>query len=153
MNKLRLLIVEDRSQDIDSFKDDLEDYKSDTERDIDPIICQKSDDALEKLDNSIDGAIVDLRLGNQGGAGNQFIKEIERSFFRIPIFIFTANPQHIDESLEGVEVHIKGDINYYELLDRFWNIYETGLTDIMGSRGKMETHLSDVFKRKYIPPN
>ena len=151
MSKLRLLIVEDRPQDIDSFKDDLEDYKSDTERNIDPIICRTSQKALEKLDNSIDGAIVDLKLGNQGGAGNQFIKEIERSFFRIPIFIFTANPQHIDDSLEGVEIHIKGEINYYEILDRFWNIYETGLTHIMGGRGKMEEFLSEVFKRNIFP--
>ena len=105
----------------------------------------------KELDSSIDGAIVDLKLGNQGGAGNQFIKEIERSFFRIPIFIFTANPRHIDDSLEGVEIHIKGDIGYYELLDRFWNIYETGLTHIMGSRGKWKKLLSDVFKRNIFP--
>ena len=151
MNKLRLLIVEDREQDIDSFRDDLEDYKSNTERDIDPIVCKTSEDALEKLDSSIDGAIIDLRLGNQGGAGNQFIKEIERSFFRIPIFIFTANRSDIDDSLEGVKVFIKGDIGYYELLDRFWDIYETGLTHIMGSRGEMEKLLSEVFKKNIFP--
>ena len=93
---------------------------------------------MEKLDSSIGGAIIDLRLGNQGGAGNQLIKEIERSFFRIPIFIFTANPGDIDHSLEGVEVHIKSDIGYYDLIDRFWDIYETGLTHIMGGSGEME---------------
>ena len=151
MNKLRLLIVEDREQDIDSFRDDLEDYKSNTERDIDPIVCKTSEDALEKLDSSIDGAIVDLRLGNQGGAGNQFIKEIEGSFFRIPIFIFTAKPSDVDESIEGVEVYTKGDIGYYELLDRFWDIYETGLTHIMGGRGEMERVLSEVFKKNIFP--
>ena len=151
MNKLRLLIVEDREQDIDSFRDDLEDYKSNTERDIDPIVCKTSEDALKKLDSSIDGAIVDLRLGNQGGAGNQFIKEIEGSFFRIPIFIFTAKPSDVDKSIEGVEVYTKGDIGYYELLDRFWDIYETGLTHIMGGRGEMERVLSEVFKKNIFP--
>ena len=143
--------MEDREQDIDSFRDDLEDYKSNTERDIDPIVCKTSEDALKKLDSSIDGAIVDLRLGNQGGAGNQFIKEIEGSFFRIPIFIFTAKPSDVDESIEGVEVYTKGDIGYYELLDRFWDIYETGLTHIMGGRGEMERVLSEVFKKNIFP--
>lgn len=143
--------MEDREQDIETFREMLEEYKSNTKRDIDPIVCQKSDDALEKLDNSIDGAIIDLRLGNQVGAGNQLIEDIRRSFFRIPIFIFTANEGDIDDSLEGVKVFIKGDIGYYELLDLFWDIYETGLTDIMGSRGEMETHLSDVFKKNIFP--
>ena len=151
LNKLRLLIVEDRPMDIDSFKDDLEDYRSDTERDIDPIICRTSQKALEELDNSIDGAIVDLKLGNEGGEGNKFIKEIEKSFFRIPIIIFTANPRHIDDSIDGVEVFIKGDIGYYDLLDRFWDIYETGLTHIMGGRGEMERLLSQVFKTNIFP--
>ena len=151
MNNLRLLVVEDREQDIETFRKMLEDYKSNMERDIDPIICRTSQEALEKLDSSIDGAIIDLRLGNQSGAGNQLIKEIERSFFRIPIFIFTANRSDIDDSLEGVKVFIKGDIGYYELLDRFWDIYETGLTHIMGGRGEMEKLLSEVFKKNIFP--
>ena len=151
MNKLRLLIVEDREKDIERFGKMLEEYKSNTNRDIDPIVCKTSDEALEKLDNSIDGAIIDLRLRNQVGAGNQLIKEIGRSFFRIPIFIFTANRGDIDYSLEGVEIHIKGDIGYYELLDRFWDIYETGLTHIMGGTGEMEKFLSEVFKRNIFP--
>lgn len=151
MNKLRLLIVEDREQDIETFREMLEDYKSNTKRDIDPIVCQTSQEALEKLNSSIDGAIIDLRLGNQGGAGNQLIKDIEGSFFRIPIFIFTANPGDIDNSLKGVKVFIKGNIGYYELLDLFWDIYETGLTHIMGGKGKMEKLLSKVFKENIFP--
>ena len=41
MNKLRLLLVEDRDQDIDTFRKMLEEYKSKTKRDIDSIVVQK----------------------------------------------------------------------------------------------------------------
>ena len=154
MNKLRLLVVEDREQDITTFRDMLEEYKDNTKRDIDPIECRTSEEAeeaLENLDGSFDGAIIDLKLGDLDDEGNQLIKKIEKSFFRIPIFIFTARPSDVDESIEGVEVYTKGEIGYYDLIDRFWNIYETGLTHIMGGRGKMERVLSEVFKKNIFP--
>ena len=151
MNKLRLLIVEDRDQEIATFENMREEYRQDMKRDIDSIECKTAQEALEKLDSSFHGAIIDLKLGPQGGDGNQLIKEIERSFFRIPIFIFTARPYDVDRSIKGVEVHTKGDIGYYELIDRFWDIYETGLTHIMGGTGEMEELLSKVFKNNIFP--
>ena len=154
MSKLRLLVVEDRAQDITTFRDVLEEYKDDTKRDIDPIECGTSEEAekaLENLDGSFDGAIIDLKLGNLDDEGNELIRKIGKSFFRIPIFIFTARPSDVDESIEGVEVYIKGEIGYYELLDRLWNIYETGLPHIMGGRGEMERVLSEVFKKNIFP--
>ena len=78
-------------------------------------------------------------------------KRLEDRFSVSQFFIFTANRGDIDYSLEGVEIHLKGDFGYYELLDRVWNIYETGLTHIMGSRGKMEELLSKVFKKNIFP--
>ena len=154
MNKLRLLFVEDSPQDIETFRDMLGEYKDETKRDIDPVECITSDqaeEALENLDGSFDGAIIDLKLGDRGDEGNKLIKKIEKSFFRIPIFIFTARPSNVDESVEGVEVYTKGEIDYYGLLDRIWSIYETGLTHIMGGRGKMEKVLSKVFKKNIFP--
>lgn len=149
MSKLRLLIVEDNEQDLESFRDDLEDYTHEKQCDIDLVECKRLEEALNTLDNSFDGAIIDLRLDAQGDEGNQVVKKIAESFFRIPIAIFTANPGNWDDDLNEkimlIDVFIKGEIENYELLDRFWEIYNTGLTRIMGGRGVIEKNLSKVF--------
>ena len=155
MNQLRLLIVEDYEQDLENCREDVEDYKRDKERTIDLLECKTLDEAKKKLDNSFDGAIIDLKLTPQGDEGNRVIEKIEESFFRIPIAIFTGNPGNIDDNLNEkimlLGVFIKGEMRYYDLLDQFWDIYDTGLTRIMGGRGEIEKLLSKVFLENLLP--
>ena len=156
MNTLRLLIVEDVEQELESFRDDLEDYIREKERDIDLVECKTLEDALDKLDNSFDGAIIDLKLANhRTNEGNQVVEKIRESFFRIPIAIFTGNPGEWDHGLDGkimlIKVFTKGETEHYELLDRFWDIYDSGLTRIMGGRGKIEGILNEVFLNNLQP--
>ena len=40
---------------------------------------------------------------------------------------------------------------YADLLDRFWKIYETGLTRILGGRGVIEERLGNVFHNNLLP--
>ena len=149
MSKLRLLIVEDDEQDLVACRDSVERYVDEKNRDIELVECKTLDEALELLDNSFDGAIIDLKLADEGDEGNQVIKKIEESFFRIPIAIFTADPGNSDYTLNQkimlLDVFQKRETQYNELLDRFWDIYDTGLTHIMGSRGLIEQRLNEVF--------
>ena len=155
MSKLRLLIVEDNAQELETFRDIIDDYKIDNERDIDPVECKTLEKALETLDNSFDGAIIDVKLADQGDEGNQLVEKIIESFFRIPIAIYTANPGNWDEDLNEkimlIDVFIKGETEYSEILDKLWDIYHTGLTRIMGGRGKIETTLNQVFLKNLKP--
>ena len=156
MNKLRLLIVEDDNQELESFKDDLADYTQEKKRDIDLVACQTLEEALNTLDNSFDGAIIDLKLVNhRSNEGNQVVEKIRESFFRIPIAIFTGNPGEWDHDLNEkiilIDVFTKGEIGHYELLDKFWEIYNTGLTHIMGGRGLIEQTLSEVSLTNLFP--
>ena len=155
MKKLRLLIVEDVEQELESFRDDLQDYTHEKKCYIDLVECETLKEALDKLDNSFDGAIIDLKLADQGDEGNQVVEKIVESFFRIPIAILTGNPGNWDDNLNQktmlIDVFIKGEIGNYELLDRFWEIYDTGLTRIMGSRGLIEQRLSEVFLKNLLP--
>ena len=149
MSKLRLLIVEDDEQDLEACRDSVERYVDEKNRDIELVECKTLDEALELLDNSFDGAIIDLKLAAGGNEGNQVIKKIEESIFRIPIAIFTANPGNSDYTLNQkimlLGVFQKRETQYDELLDRFWDIYDTGLTHIMGGRGLIEQRLNEVF--------
>ena len=150
MNKLRILIVEDEEQDLSTCRDSVERYIDEKNRAIELVECKTLDEALEQLDNSFDGAIIDLTLGDEDDAGDQVIEEIRKSFFRIPIFIFTGRDT-LNQSIEGIEVFTKDEFTYYNLLDKFWDIYDTGLTRIMGGRGEIEKLLSKVFLENLLP--
>ena len=152
MSALRLLIVEDDEQDLTTCRDTVERYRGETNRDIELVEYRNIDDALEGVDSTFDGAIVDLKLGNQGDEGNQIIRRVSESFLRIPIAIFTGNPDNLNATdIENIGIFIKGEATYDEVLDRFWSIYDTGLTRILGGRGIIEENLNRVFLKNLLP--
>ena len=153
MNVFRLLFVEDDEQDIATCRDAVLRYKDEKQRDVDLVECKNIEEAFSKLDNSIDGAIIDLKLGDQGDEGNEVLKRIEESHFRILVFILTGTPDNTYRDLPHIEIFKKGDpgSRYADLLDRFWGIYDTGLTRIMGGRGQIENNLINIFHYHLIP--
>ena len=50
-----------------------------------------------------------------------------------------------------IDVVRKRDVNHNKILDIFWDIYSTGLTHIMGGRGKIEKTLNQVFLQNLKP--
>ena len=151
MSTFRLLVVEDEEQELQTCRNSVEIYMDEKERTIDMVACKTVDEALKTLDNSFDGAIIDLRLADQGNEGNQVIEEIEGSFFRIPVAILTGTPDNARDDLTYIGVFTKGEIKYKELFDHFWRIYDTGITRIMGGRGLIEERLSEVFRKNLLP--
>ena len=149
MKPLRILIAEDYEQDLETFRETVEIYGEEKDRDIELVECTNLDEALKKLDDSFDGVIIDLKLANEGDEGNQIIKKIQESFSKIPIAIFTGNPSNSDDALNDRVLHLgvfrKGETRYEELLDRFWEIYNGGLTPIMGGRGTTSPDLTRVL--------
>ena len=153
MNVFRLLFVEDDQQELKSCEDAVEIYKREKRRKIDLVPCENIEEASSKLDNSIDGAIIDLKLGEQGDEGNEVLRRINASHFRILVFILTGTPDNTNRDLPHIEIFKKGDpgSGYADLLDRFWGIYESGLTRIMGGRGQIENNLIKIFHYHLIP--
>ena len=152
MSRLRLLIVEDNEQDLATCRDTVKRYGEENRRSIELEEFRNIDDALRGVDNTFDGAIVDLNLGIQGDEGNQIIRKISESFLRIPIAIFTGNPDNLNEAdIENIGIFIKGEATYDEVFDRFWSIYDTGLTRILGGRGIIEENLNQVFLKNLLP--
>ena len=145
MSELRILLVEDDERDLERCRRDLNRYKVTKQRDITLVECETLDDVLVELKNSFDGAIIDLKLTPLGKEGNQAIRHIRESLFRIPIFIYTADSKVWDKSVTGIEVFLKPDTKYYDLLDKFCETYDTGFTRILGGGGKIEELLGKVF--------
>ena len=151
MDSIKLLIVEDNDGDIADCRDAVVMYQEKKKRNVELVECKSVDKALKALDNSFDGAIIDLKLADQGDEGNQVIEEIEKSFFRIPVAIFTGTPANVSDDFIYIGVFTKGEIAYKELFDRFWKIYDTGITRILGGRGLIEERLSEVFRKNLLP--
>ena len=153
MSAFKLLMVEDEELDIDSCRDTIERYQDEQNREIELVDCKTVAEALEKLDNNntFDGAIIDLNLGKSVEDGTDVIKEINKACFRIPIVILTGTPDEVDSDILVVATYTKGETKYTEIFNKLWDIYDTGLTRIMGGRGTMEKTLETVFRKNLLP--
>ena len=153
MSGIKLLVVEDDPQDIGVCRSTVERYQDERQREVELVECKDVDEAFVKLDNTFDGAIIDLRLGDEGDEGNQIIQRIKERLYRFPVAILTGTPGSADTDFSYIGVFKKGDTGagYGDLLDRFWRIYDTGLTRILGGRGIIESRLGDVFWKNLLP--
>jgi len=159
MPEIKLMIVEDAESDLKVCRDSVETYqqkKNDEGVDLtfELIECKTVDDALNKIDGSFDGAIVDLKFSDGDDRGKDILVKIKDSFFRIPVIILTGTPDSIgeEEKSDLVKVLKKGEADYQkDILDVFFEIYNTGLTRIMGGRGKIEQTLNEVFLKNLLP--
>ena len=153
MSAFQLLIVEDNQGEIDVCRDAIEIYESEKQREVNLIECKNLEEALSKLDSSIDGAIIDLKLEGEGHEGNEVISKNEEFHLRIPVAILTGTPDEANLDCANIGVFKKGDpgTGYADLLERLWKIYETGLTRIMGGRGIIEDTLNAVFRNSLLP--
>ena len=159
MNELKLMIVEDADSDLEVCRTSVDIYQAQKKNDgidlsINLIECKTVDEALQIVDNSFDGAIIDLKFPSGDDKGKEVWTKIRESFFRIPVIIHTGTPDSIDEDdrLFLVSVLKKGEADYKtEILDSFYDIYNTGMTRIIGGRGKIEETLNEVFLKNLLP--
>jgi len=149
--RFRLLIAEDDEQDLTTCRDSVERFQHEKKRPIELVECRQASEAIEKLNGSFDGAIIDLKLDQGGDEGNQVIKRIVDSYFRIPVAIMTGTPGNADPQFKYIGVFKKGETSYTEILELFFRIHDTGLTRIMGGRGILEQTLNEVFLTNLLP--
>ena len=157
MIRFRLLLVEDDDRDLAVCEDAVEVFQHEKQIEVELIVCKDLDKAVLELNNSvdrpIDGAIIDLRLGKDDEAGNQVIRKIEEEFFRVPTAVLTGTPGSEDQNATLIGVFTKGEPGsaYSDLLNRLLRIHNTGLTDILGNRGLIESSLTRVFRENLLP--
>ncbi len=153
MNSIRLLVVEDHPQEIETCRSTVERYRQEKKREVELVECKDVDEAIEKLDNTFDGAIIDLRLGDEGDEGNKVVRKINERRYRFPIAILTGTPSSAAPDFPYIGVFRKGDpgAGYDDLLERFWRIHDSGLNHILGGRGIIEDGLDKVFRSNILP--
>ena len=155
---MKLLLVEDNEQQRELWVDTVvtrNSQKKSGETAIE-LNCSCSVASAEKqLDGSFDGVIIDWKLGSEDGGG--VMREMSNSLRRIPFYIYAASPLS-DHSVAnnpaciGVSTKSEGQGEQIrEILDLFRDIYDTGLTRIIGGRGEIEKGMLKVFTESIMP--
>jgi CheY-like chemotaxis protein len=150
VSDFKLLVVEDDERDLKTCRATVKRYSKERDLKIQIVECVSLEEVASKLDNSFDGAIVDLKLAKNGDEGNEVVKNIH-DHFRIPIAILTGTPENANADNVYIGIHKKGETGYDDLLDMFFQIYDTGLTKIMGGRGVIEQAMDKVFWNNILP--
>jgi hypothetical protein len=150
MGTIHLLIVDDNEQDLRICRDSLNRYIDENHCNIILYEARSVEDAFNKINSTLDGAIIDLKLAGRGDEGSQVVQKIADSLFRIPVIIFTGTPDNVNEEFVYLEVFKKGETQYETIFDKFREIHDTGLTKIMGGRGIIEETLNQVFTKNLI---
>lgn len=150
--EIRLMLVEDTESDIETCLSTVKVYNKQNAHQINCVVTKTRDDALRSLDSSFDGAIVDLKLteGSDSTEGNDVIADIH-SKWRIPLIILSGTPESAQAECCYLGCFKKGEIEYREIFDKFYEIYKTGLTKIMGGRGAIEDAMQKIFWNHLLP--
>ena len=148
---MKILLVEDDKQQQDAFKDSVEVFNNKNELNVKYEIAKDISSALKKIDGSYDGAIIDLRLGNDKEGGNKIVRQLGDSFTRIPIIFVTAFVDDVIDHPSVIKKRQRRGGRYESDLTLFQEIYNTGLTRIIGGRGIIEKNLSEVFLKNLLP--
>ena len=149
---MKILLVEDSEEQQQAFTDSVEVFNRKNKPScIKCEIAKNTSDALDEIDGSYDGAIIDLKLGICDQGGNEVVSELKESLFRIPVIFVTAFPGDVIEHPSIIKKRRRDDGSYEDDLLLFQGIKNTGLTNIMGGRGKIEDALTEVFLRNLLP--
>lgn len=157
MNKMTLILIEDNddeAQFCQNAVNDFNDEHKNKEWCIQLVTHNNIEAASKALESSyFDGAIIDMKLADSGDEGNQALDVIRQHLKRIPVAIYTGTPDVADNSddIPLIDVFKKGDATYEQLIYKFWDIYNTGLTKIMGGKGQIEQSLSQIFIKHLLP--
>lgn len=154
MSALKLFIVEDDPELIKSYERDVKSFNLESKVKISPTIESNKENALKILEDEeyfFDAAIIDLKLDKEGEednnySGNEVIRKIKGNL-RFPVYVVTGTPQHIADDLKEescfFKIKTRGEEDNY--LEQLVEIYSTGITNILGKKGEIETYLNDIF--------
>ena len=152
-NQMKIIVVEDNNDMYETYVDTADDLSSEEltielER---KVSAETAREAL--LSNEFDGAIVDLNLNRsepKEASGNDIISEIVEKR-RFPVFVVSGNLQNLDPALSDNEsAFFKAfdrDTENREIFLNLIKVFNTGITRILGGRGRMEEQLDHIFWR------
>ena len=148
---MKILLIEDSKDQQDIFKNSVEVFNDKNDLRVEYEIAEDIQDALNKIDGSYDGTIIDLKLREEEDGGNEIVRQLGSSFTRIPIIFVTGFVDLVNDHPAIIKKRARADETYESDLILFKQISNTGITRIMGGRGIIEETLSQVFLENLLP--
>ncbi|MCQ2122991.1 MAG: response regulator [Fibrobacter sp.] len=142
---MKVLLVEDDDDCVATFIE----VAQDVCEDISIISAKTAKDAISLLKEDFDVAIVDLRL-DENSDGNEFISSMQKLGLKIPTVIHTGTPDDVNPNLNALKVYKRSEVDYAEILNYLLRIFETGITEIIGLRGEIETQIQLFYKDSFV---
>lgn len=152
---IKILIVEDTDTDIQSYQDSIRTVNSElgTDLQVEGVFKDTKDAGIAALRDTqleFSGAFIDLKL-TQGephlNEGNDVVAEIHGKL-RFPVRVLTNTPGEITPGLKRslfFKVEEKTNIQYVDVINELVGIYKTGIINILGRVGRIESMLNDIF--------
>lgn len=145
----RLLIVEDDDYTIQLYRDAIKEFNEISTTHIECVIERDDKGTKEKLlSTDFDGAIIDLKLSqsNSEYQGIGIINEIINKQ-RFPIYVVSGNIAQITDMDENVffQKRDRANADFQKIFNEIINLYNTGITKILGNKGYIEDRLNTIF--------
>lgn len=95
MDPMKVLLVEDEKNEQQNFIDAVDAFNEKYNLTVEPNIAEDISSALEKIDNSYNGTIIDMKLDNDPQAGNKIVRRLRDLSISVPVIFVTAYPNSV----------------------------------------------------------
>ena len=90
MSTMKILLVEDAKDAQQIFIDAVDAFNEKYELTVETDIVEDTWSALDKVDNSYNGTIIDMKLGDDPDGGNKIIRELANLPIKVPVICVTS---------------------------------------------------------------
>jgi len=152
MREIKLLIVDDDSNVLESFAGSVERFNRDNDDKFKLYVAENLEQASNYIQYyKLDTAIIDLNLENGSGLnnddGNVAIHDLV-SFFRIPIFILTGEPEKLKQEYrnkKNIQCFTRGSLTNADLLTKIRDEFLLKTIQYFSREGYLEKKINKFY--------
>ncbi len=97
MNTMKILLVEDAKVEQQNFNKVVDDFNQKYHLTVEADIVEDTWSALDIIDNSYNGAIINMLLGDDSDGGNRIVRELANLPIKVPVICVTSYPHLIEK--------------------------------------------------------
>ena len=124
---MKILLVEDARDQQQIFIDVVDVFNEKYDLTVETDIAEDTSCALDKIDDSYDGVIIDMRLGNDHEGGNEIVRQLDNLSIKVPVIFVTAYLDLVEEHPLIIKKRSRDAESYESDLQLFQKIYNAEL--------------------------
>ena len=125
MSAMKILLVEDAKDEQQNFIDAVDAVNEKYDLTVETDIVEDTWSALDKIDNSYSGTIIDMKLGDDPDGGNKIVRELANLSIEVPVICVTSYYDLIERHSLIIRERSRDEDSYESDLLRFQEWYKT----------------------------